>query len=151
MRWYFLCFSSFSTLRSPVIESTPPSTVTLISSLVMPGNSALTVYSLSSSAISTGGDHSETVNSSSPPSVNTDSRLPSSEPSLFCISSNSRIGSHETEARNGFHFCIVFIFSVLRRVILVSFNLAQCLLPASFEACAPYHYETRCSNPLQGI
>src|ERR1043165_7446055 len=61
MRWYFLSFSSFSSLRSPVMVRTPSSTVTFTSSFFTSGNSALTSHSFSSSMISTEGVHCETV------------------------------------------------------------------------------------------
>jgi hypothetical protein len=109
MRWYFLFVSSFSALRSPLIESTPPSTLTRTSSLFTPGNSTLIVYSLSSSAMSTGGIHSVSINPSSPPSFFRGILRPKSEATLLCISCISRMGSQTEEPLSGFHFSSAFI------------------------------------------
>src|SRR5258708_31818969 len=129
MRWYFLFFSSFSALRSPLIESTPPSTLTRTSSLFTPGNSTLIAYSLSSSAMSTGGIHSVSVNPSSPPSFFRGSLRPKSEATLFCISSISRLGSQTEEPLSGFHFSSAFMFSFRSQQDLILFP-AQNLAPA---------------------
>src|SRR6266513_1444743 len=61
MRWNFFLRSSFSVLRSPETQRMPSSTVTLTSSFLISGRSALSRYPRSSSLISTSGDQSATA------------------------------------------------------------------------------------------
>src|ERR1051326_2214103 len=75
------------------MDSTPFSTATLTSSFRTSGNSALMKYSLSSSAISTSGDHSATVMVSSLPSLRRSGEPVRREESRFCSSFISLKGS----------------------------------------------------------
>src|SRR4030095_9962960 len=103
MRWYFLPFSSFSNLRSPERTSTPFSTVTLISSFLISGSSALMTYSLSSWGVSPSGAHSAPVIVSSSPS-RLCGRRPRKLERRFCMSSSSRKGSIRVNAFIGSSF-----------------------------------------------
>src|SRR5262249_48372415 len=93
--WNFLPFSSFSSLRSPSTVSIPSSNSTFTSSFFTSGRSALTMYSLSVSWMSTGGAHSpnDSVSVSNP----LRGRSPSIRLKRAWMPSSSRNGSHRTK------------------------------------------------------